>query len=374
MRNQAAVWEREQEALAERKKIAERQKEIQRERERKELLEMQQAVTGKKSVQRMEWMYSGVASGSLGATDEAEAYLLGKKRIDTMFNEEENQGLKKDSVEDRFSSGLAGGDKASSAPVITKDLTTKVREDPMMAIKRKQMEAAIAQSQQSSAGRSSRDSRSSSSRHSSSHRASRHDDGERRRSGSSPHRRHNDSRTSRSSRERDDHDSKRRSRRDYGEDDYYRSSGSRSHRLSRHRTKSPGESGRRSRDESPRRSHRSHEGRSDDSRGSYTQDRRDDHSRYHRERGRDKITSDSAAEEERQRKLKEMMNDAKALNEVRSTRLKESDLLEEEKRLRDEKGRIRTTKHGGRSDFVHTATRDLLSDSTPVESLRRGMA
>ena len=100
MKNQEVVWKREQEALAERKLIAERQKEIQRERERNDLLAMEEAATGKKRVQRMEWMYSGVTSGSLGATDEAEAFLLGKKRVDTLFKEEEDNSLKEDAISD----------------------------------------------------------------------------------------------------------------------------------------------------------------------------------------------------------------------------------------------------------------------------------
>ena len=68
-----------------------------------------------------------------------------------------------------------------------------------------------------------------------------------------------------------------------------------------------------------------------------------------------------------------MMNNAKQLNETRDSRLERSNNLEEEKRLRDEAERKRSSKYGGRGDFVHTATRNLLSEESPVESLRRGM-
>lgn len=370
MRNQEAVWKREQEALAERKKITERQKEIQRERERNELLAMQEAVTGKKRVHRMEWMYSGIASGSLGATDDAEAYLLGKKRIDTLFNEEESKGLKTDAIADKFSSGLAQVDKEPSAPVVTRDLGTKIREDPMMAIKRKQMEQAVNSQRQAHASSSSHDSRSSSSR--SSHHSSRHEVRSRhhessRRYHDSSRSRHDDSRS-----RRRDASPVRRSRRDYSDDESHhrrrdessRSSGD--HRSSQRRSKSPSHRFSSYRDSTSSRGSRpSHDKRSDDHREGRSS------SRHNKEEEEGPST---VKEEERQRKLEEMMRDGKNLHEARTSRLKLSDDQEEERRLRDEKDRKRSSKYGGRSDFVHMATRDLLSEETPIDSLRRGMA
>lgn len=368
MRNQEAVWKREQEALAERKKITERQKEIQRERERNELLAMQEAVTGKKRVQRMEWMYSGIASGSLGATDDAEAYLLGKKRIDTMFNEEENKGLKTDAIADKFSSGLAGEDKEPTAPVVTRDLGTKIREDPMMAIKRKQMEQAVNAQRQAPAGSSSHNSRSSSSR--SSHHSSRHEDRSRHHESSRRHHDNSRSRHEDSRSRRRDASPDRRSRRDYSDDESHdrrRDDSSRrssDHRSSRRRSKSPSHRSSSYRDSTSNRSnHSSHDRRRDD----YREGR--SNSRHNKEE-----ETSTAKEEERKRKLEEMMRDGKNLHEARTSRLKLSDEQEEERRLRDEKDSKRSSKYGGRGDFVHMATRDLLSEETSVDSLRRGMA
>lgn len=416
MRNQAAVWKREQEALAERKKIAERQKEIQRERERNELLAMQESVTGKKRVQRMEWMYSGVSGGgSLGATDEAEAYLLGKKRIDDIFEGQEKKEINNDALTDRFSSGLArsgaggGAGGKDDVPVITRDLGTKVREDPMMAIKRKQMEAAIAQSQQGQQSQSqqfkqaSLSSRSSESRHTSSRR--RHEESSSSSRHSSSRRPYNDSRRSDDSRSRHREPGSRknyhRDRSDNSDDeDEFGRQRERSQRRSSPRRSSPrrssdhGHSRRRSRSPSSHSHSSSHyrsnsttasrtiskshgHGHSTTSSSSSSRDQTARHRLPHILNSRDTKVMADEEKERRQRKLDEMMEDAKKLEETRSSRLKESDQREEEYRIRDEADRKRSSKRsgGGRNagDFVRTATRDLLSDKSSVEALRRGM-
>lgn len=138
LKNQAAVWQREQDAIAERKKILERQKEIQQERERNELLALQESATGKKRVQRMEWMYSGVSSGGKTQEDEeTEEYLLGKRRIDK-FSKGDEDGLERDVVAERFAIKKNDAVNGETSVVMTKDLTRKIQNDPMALIIQKQ--------------------------------------------------------------------------------------------------------------------------------------------------------------------------------------------------------------------------------------------
>lgn len=323
MKNQKIVWEREQEAIAERKLIAERQKEIQRERERNELLAMQEAATGKKRVQRMEWMYSSASSGSLGATDEAEAYLLGKKRIDDLFTEETDR-VKKDLIGERF---------VSERPETSKDMAKKDMEDPMMAIKKVQVQAAIAQmkdksktsnSERDSRSRSSRhrdDSRERSSHHRSSHRekSSRYRDSSRERS-----RRYRNSSRERSSRHRD-------------------TSKDRSEPSRRHKEFSSDRPGR-SRDISTsdqydryaeyRSSHRHSSDRYHSSRHDYKhRDRSYERSYNSRERSHSPVSKKAfsvnrGSSEDARLRLKEMQDNAKVVNESRKERLEESEKLQ----------------------------------------------
>ncbi|KAK9369455.1 Pre-mRNA splicing factor-domain-containing protein [Lipomyces kononenkoae] len=130
MRNQEAVWKREQEALDERKKIAERQREIQEERERNELQALQEAAGGKKRVDRVEWMYAAPQGGNMGVTSEVEAFLMGKNTVEELLNQSEGMGSLKEE-QDSFM-------KSTSYSNSSKDIASKVREDPMLVIKKEQ--------------------------------------------------------------------------------------------------------------------------------------------------------------------------------------------------------------------------------------------
>ncbi|KAK9492980.1 Pre-mRNA splicing factor-domain-containing protein [Lipomyces doorenjongii] len=130
MRNQEAVWKREQEALEERKKIAERQREIQEERERNELQALQEAAGGKKRVDRVEWMYSAPQGGNMGVTSEVEAFLMGKNTVEELLNQSEGMGSLKEEA-DSFM-------KTTSSSNSSKDIASKVREDPMLVVKKEQ--------------------------------------------------------------------------------------------------------------------------------------------------------------------------------------------------------------------------------------------
>lgn len=133
MSNQRRVWEEEKKALDERKRIDQMVKERAEERQIQELQEMQEAAGGKKRLNRVDWMYSGPSSGQAGTTEEMEGYLLGKRRIDGLIKGTEHKKLEKAATEDSF--------MALQNANTLKDTASKIREDPMLAIKKQEQAA-----------------------------------------------------------------------------------------------------------------------------------------------------------------------------------------------------------------------------------------
>ncbi|KAG6039355.1 hypothetical protein E4U41_002857 [Claviceps citrina] len=129
-RNQQAVWDEEQKALAERKRTQQRINEIKEERVKEELQRQLEAAGGKKRVDRVDWMYQGPTDGQAGTTEETEAYLLGKRRIDNLIKGTEHKKLEKSAGEDSFMA-LQNANTA-------RDTAAKIREDPLLAIKRQE--------------------------------------------------------------------------------------------------------------------------------------------------------------------------------------------------------------------------------------------
>lgn len=133
MSNQKRVWEEEKKALDERKRIEQMMKERQEERQIQELQEMQEAAGGTKRLNRVDWMYSGPSSGQVGTTEEMEGYLLGKRRVDGLIKGTENKKLEKAAAEDSF--------MALQHANTVRDTASKIREDPMLAIKKQEQAA-----------------------------------------------------------------------------------------------------------------------------------------------------------------------------------------------------------------------------------------
>jgi len=132
MKNQTKVWEQETKALEERKKVDQLRKEREEERAIQELQRMQEAAGGKKIVNRVDWMYSGPSTGQM-ATEEMEGYLLGKRRIDALVKTDENKKLEKGASEASF--------MALQHANTLRDTAAKVRDDPMLAIKKQEQAA-----------------------------------------------------------------------------------------------------------------------------------------------------------------------------------------------------------------------------------------
>ena len=133
MSNQKRVWEEEKKALDERKRIDQMKKERAEERQIQELQQMQEAAGGKKQVDRVNWMYSGPSSGQAGTTEEMEGYLLGKRRVDGLIKGMEHKKLEKASTEESF--------MALQNANTVRDTASKIRDDPMLAIKRQEQAA-----------------------------------------------------------------------------------------------------------------------------------------------------------------------------------------------------------------------------------------
>lgn len=133
MKNQTRVWQEEKKALEERKKIEQVQKERAEERQIQELQQLQEAAGGKKRLNRVDWMYNGPSSGSAGTTEEMEGYLLGKRRIDGLIKTTEHKKLEKNAGEDSF--------MALQHANTLRDTAAKVRDDPMLAIKKQEQAA-----------------------------------------------------------------------------------------------------------------------------------------------------------------------------------------------------------------------------------------
>ncbi|KAF9565143.1 RNA-splicing factor [Mortierella alpina] len=129
-RNQEKVWKEERKAADEEKKLQQLRKELEEERQIQELQRIQEQAGGKKRSDRLDWMYQ--AAPSAGARDEKdlEDYLLGKRRVDDILNKDSGmKALSKDS-----NSFMSQPSKANSL----KDIQSKIREDPLLAIKRRE--------------------------------------------------------------------------------------------------------------------------------------------------------------------------------------------------------------------------------------------
>jgi hypothetical protein len=133
--NIAATNKAEAEAIAERKKLQQRLQEIEEERKKEEIQKALEAAGGKPRLQRVEWMYSGPTDGGAGDAAENEAYLLGKRRIDKLLQDNDVKKLQKQPSQDTLAA------EPVAAIANPRDVATKIREDPLLAIKRQEQQA-----------------------------------------------------------------------------------------------------------------------------------------------------------------------------------------------------------------------------------------
>ncbi|KAK7715256.1 RNA-splicing factor [Diaporthe eres] len=376
MTNQRRVYDAEQAALQERKLTEARLEEIRRERQIEETQKQLEAAGGQKKVDRVEWMYQGPNDGGRDEYS-SEAFLLGKRRIDSVLRGDDMKKVEK----------TAGptGETPGPVPVIAsaRDTAAKIREDPLVAIKRQEQGAyqammkdpskrrqllaqmGIVEEKPKSKHREHREHRHRSHR---SHHRHRDDDYER----EHRHRRRREDslERSRSPRRYDDEsepERRRKRRRSYSRDrspatrrDEDGSASGRRHRRRRSDSRDGSQARRRngSGDDNgerpPRREY-------SDSRRYDSEDRREGKERRHspdRKRSQRDLNGGARRpenrddEEERARKLAAMQNDATDLDRAREARLAALAEKEQAEREADDRARANSSKYGGR-EFAH---------------------
>lgn len=117
--------------MEEKKKLDQLRKEKEEERQLQELQRLQEEQTGKKRQEKLEWMYSTPATGSSQNQNELEDYLLGKRRVDKLLTGTDNEKL-----------GAAHKSFIATQYANTaRDTASKIREDPLLAIKQQEQAA-----------------------------------------------------------------------------------------------------------------------------------------------------------------------------------------------------------------------------------------
>ncbi|KAI1365440.1 Pre-mRNA splicing factor-domain-containing protein [Xylaria arbuscula] len=394
LKNQARVYDAEKAALAERKKTEARIQEIKEERAQKEIQEKLEAAGGRKRIDRVDWMYQGPSDGQGGTTEELEGFLLGKRRIDSILT----RGPETDNLKKQSSSYDSLAAPPTSA-VNARDVAAKIREDPLLAIKKREQEAYEAMmndpikrrqllasmgqphDKQSSRGRDDKHSKRHRHRHRSHSREHRHrrhrrsdsrDGDDSRDRGHRSHRRDSDDGRS-DERERQESRRGRPERRRSTSRDRYKEERGDHDRSYRDRSRSPRRSDRKEEDyrrrrdhspESPRARQRNYRDERDQRRGrDYP---RDANYRSGPGNGRNGgsnssgAASDAAAAEERARKLAAMQEAASDLDKDREKRLAILDEQEKQAREADDQARARSGKYGDR-EFVNGLRRKLIS-------------
>ena len=141
--NREKVWKAEQAAEEEQKKLEELRKELADERATQDLKQLQEAAGLSKRSDRLDWMYGGGGGGGGGGgvhstlDSDKESYLLGRKPVDAILHA--NAPLAE------FESSLSSTGKAPQANYgahanSVRDTFSKLREDPLLAIKRREQE------------------------------------------------------------------------------------------------------------------------------------------------------------------------------------------------------------------------------------------
>lgn len=134
--NISAIAKAEADAIAERKKLALRLNEIKEERKKEEIQKQLAAAGGKPVTQRVEWMYSGGPGDGQNDNAANEAFLLGKRSLDKLLasqDTEAKQQLQKQTSQDSLAPPSAVGN--------ARDTAAKIREDPLLAIRRAEQDA-----------------------------------------------------------------------------------------------------------------------------------------------------------------------------------------------------------------------------------------
>eukprot|EP00158_Paraphelidium_tribonemae_P006149 Partr_v1_DN27703_c2_g1_i1_m67681 putative CWC25 spliceosome-associated protein homolog (S. cerevisiae) len=140
--NLERVWLAEEKVEKERKRIDVMLKERKEERERSQLRKLQEDAGLKAAMpEKLDWMYAGVESQQ-SKDEEREAFLLGRKRIESSSSATGALSAAGDSnVVGQEASSAANGNTGITPENQLRDLQNKIREDPLFAIKVREREA-----------------------------------------------------------------------------------------------------------------------------------------------------------------------------------------------------------------------------------------
>ncbi|KAI9230048.1 MAG: Pre-mRNA splicing factor-domain-containing protein [Piptocephalis tieghemiana] len=140
-RNQERIWKEEHKAEEEQKKLEQLRKELEEERQLQSLQKLQEERGQRKRSERLDWMY---ASGPGGApalqSAEKEAYLLGQRKVDPLLQQSKGEGIIEEEGALRGSTrdvAYLGNQNANTR----RDMQAKIREDPLFAIKQREQSA-----------------------------------------------------------------------------------------------------------------------------------------------------------------------------------------------------------------------------------------
>lgn len=154
------VWKAEKTKADEDKKLKQLMKERAEERQLAELQALQEAQTGKKKTDKLDWMYATPASGGGIKGEELEDYLLGKRRVDTILKGDDEKLVRPGRpprlpiLAPERSVWLTICPLCSPPPQVkeqnlqavqnantARDTAAKIREDPLFAIKQQEQAA-----------------------------------------------------------------------------------------------------------------------------------------------------------------------------------------------------------------------------------------
>ncbi|KAK0539901.1 RNA-splicing factor [Tilletia horrida] len=133
--NQEKVWKQEKKALDERRKLEELRREREQERELQELQRLQEASGGKKRAEKVDWMYATPSSGQGPSANELEDYLLGKKSVDKLLQQKDTPVASSSNAPSQAS--FMAIQNANNP----RDMASKIRADPLLAIKQQEQAA-----------------------------------------------------------------------------------------------------------------------------------------------------------------------------------------------------------------------------------------
>ncbi|CAO3641858.1 unnamed protein product [Mucor fragilis] len=136
-KNQERVWKEEQKRKEEDKRIAEMKKELAEERQLQDLQRMQEDAGTKKRSNKLDWMYASPNANLNGsAENNMEEFLLGKKNVDELLRAKQRQEIQAatEAEENRFTLSNSNANNE-------RDIQAKIREDPLLMIKKREQMA-----------------------------------------------------------------------------------------------------------------------------------------------------------------------------------------------------------------------------------------